>query len=141
MPRGPPAVGRRDGLVLPLGRLAARCFQTGARHAHRDRPEASEQLALAMAVPVARLHNRPAARTSFDKPRPFIPVPSKHGVEFRFQEFLNEAANAGSQPSFQGIEPIVPKEKRSFGCLRRRLYGICFHGVISIGATTPIWFE
>jgi hypothetical protein len=51
-----------------------------------------------------------------------------------------EAANAGPHPSFQGIEPIVPKEKRSFGCLRRRLYGIRLHGVISIDALTPIRF-
>jgi hypothetical protein len=51
--------------------------------------------------------------------------------------FATEAANPGPHPGFQGIEPIVPKEKRSFGCIRRRLYGIRFHGVISIGALTP----
>jgi hypothetical protein len=95
---------------------------------HRHRPEGSHQLALTMAVPMASPHNRPAA---LGNPRPFIPVSPKRGVEFRFQEFLDEAANAGPHPSFQGIEPIVPKEKRSFGCLRRRLYGIRFHGVIS----------
>jgi hypothetical protein len=94
-----------------------------------------------MAVPVAIPYNRPAADAGLGKPRPFIPVPPKRGVEFRFQEFLNEAANAGSHPGFQGIEPIVPKEKRCFGCIRRRLHGIRFHGVISIGATTPIRFE
>jgi hypothetical protein len=93
-----------------------------------------------MAVPVARLHNRLTACASFGKPRPLIPVSTKRHVEFRFQEFLDEAANAGPHPGFQGIEPIVPKEKRSFGCLHRRLYGIHFHGVISVGALTPIRF-
>jgi hypothetical protein len=52
-----------------------------------------------------------------------------------------EAANAGPHPSFQRIEPIVPKEKRSFGRFRRRFCDIRFHGVISIGAPTPIRFE
>src|SRR3984893_3271873 len=83
-------------------------------------------------------HNRPAAYAGLGKPRPFIPVPPQRNVEFRFQEFLDEAANAGPHPGFQGIEPIVPKEKCSFGRVRRRFCGIRFHGVISIGATTPI---
>ncbi len=47
-------------------------------------------------------------------------------------------ANAGPHPGFQGIAPIVAKEKRSFGRFRRRFCGIRFPGVISIGATTPI---
>jgi hypothetical protein len=94
-----------------------------------------------MAVPVASPYNRPGADAGLGKPRPFIPVPPKRGVEFRFQKFLDEAANAAPHPGFQGIEPIVPKEKRPFGCIRRRLYGIRFHGVISIGALTPIRFE
>jgi hypothetical protein len=93
-----------------------------------------------MAVPMASPHTRPAACAGLGKPRPFIPVSPKHGVEFRFQEFLDEAANAGPHPSFQGIEPIVPNEKRSFGRFRRRVCGIRFHGVISIGALTPIRF-
>src|ERR1019366_1310283 len=78
---------------------------------------------------------------SFGKPRPLISVSPKRRLQFRFQEFFDEAANAGPHPGFQGIEPIVPKEKRSFGCLRRRFYGIRFHDVISIGAQTPIRFE
>jgi hypothetical protein len=82
---------------------------------HRHRPEGSHQLALTMAVPMASPHNRPAALGK----RPFIPVSPKRGAEFRFQEFLDEAANAGPHPGFQGIEPIVPKEKRSFGCRQR----------------------
>src|SRR5476651_2063596 len=49
---------RWNGPVLPLGRLAIRCFQTGSRHAHRDRTEASHKLALAMTVPVTGRHNR-----------------------------------------------------------------------------------
>jgi hypothetical protein len=132
-----PLVGR-NGRVFPLGRLALGCFQTGARDTDRHRPEGPHELAVAMAVPMASPHNRPAACAGFAKPRPFIPVPPKRSVEFRFQEFLDEAANAGPNPRFQGIEPIVPKEKRSFGCIRRRLCGIRFHGVISIGASTPI---
>jgi hypothetical protein len=115
-------------------------FQTGSRDTNRHRPEGSHQLALAMAVPVASPHNRAAAYAGFAKPRPFITVPPKRSVEFRFQEFLDEAANAVPHPSFQGIEPIVPKEKRSFGRLRRRICDIRFHGVISIGALTPILF-
>jgi hypothetical protein len=91
-----------------------------------------------MAVPVASPHDRAAAYAGLGKPRPLIPVPPQRNVEFRFQEFLDEAANAGPHPGFQGIEPIVPKEKRSFGRVRRRFCGIRFHGVISIGATTPI---
>src|SRR6202043_2595166 len=131
----------RNGRVFPLDRLALRCFQTGSRDADRRWPEGSHQLALAMAVPVASPHKRPAAHARFGKPRPFIPVPPKRNVEFRFQEFLDEAANAGPHPGFQGIEPIVPKKKRSFSRFRCSFYGIRFHGVISIGAPTPIRFE
>ena len=69
--------------------------------------QGSDQLALAMAVPMASPHNRPAAYAGLGKPRPFIPVPPKRGVEFRFQEFLDEAANAGPHLGFR-IEPIVP---------------------------------
>jgi hypothetical protein len=94
-----------------------------------------------MAVPVASLYNRPGADAGLGKPRPFIPVPPKRGIEFRFQKFLDEAANAAPHPGFQGIEPIVPKEKRPFGCTRWPIYGIRFHGVISTGALTPIRFE
>jgi hypothetical protein len=94
-----------------------------------------------MAVPVAGPPNRAAACACFGGPRPFIPVPPKRSVEFRFHEFLDEAANAGPHPGFQGIEPIVPKKKRSFGRFSRRFYGIRFHGVISNGAPTPIRFE
>jgi hypothetical protein len=93
-----------------------------------------------MAMPVASPSHRSAAYDRFGKPRPLIPIPPQRSVEFRFQEVLNEAANAGPHPSFQGIEPIVPKEKRSFGSCRRRICDIRFHGVISIGALTPILF-
>jgi hypothetical protein len=94
--------------------------------------EGSHQLALAMAVPMTSPLNRSAAYAGFAKPRPFITVTPKRGVEFRFQEFFDEAANAGPHPGFQGIEPIVPKKKRPFGRFSRRFYGIHFHGVISI---------
>src|ERR1700716_272126 len=135
-----PLVGG-NGRVLPLDRLAGRCFPTGSGDTDRHRPEGSDQLALAMAVPMASPHNRAAAYAGLAKPRPFIAVPPKRSVEFLFQEFLDEAANAGPNPGFQGIEPIAPKKKRSFGRFSRRFYGIRFHGVISIGASTPIRFE
>ena len=44
-----------------------------------------------------------------------------------------EAANASPHPGFRRIEPIIPKERRSFGCFRRRFRGIRFHGGISLG--------
>jgi hypothetical protein len=62
-------------------------------------------------------------------------------VAFRFQEVLGETANAGPHPGFQRIEPILPKKKRSFGRFLCRFCGIRFHGVISLGAPTPIRFE
>jgi hypothetical protein len=94
-----------------------------------------------MTVPITRPFYRPAAAAGLGKARPFIPVPPKRSIEFRFQEFLDEAANTGPHPGFQGIEPIVPKKKRSFSRFRCSFYGIRFHGVISIGAPTPIRFE
>jgi len=111
-----------------------------SRDTNCHRPEGSHQLALAMAMPMASPHNRSATYAGLGKPRPFISVPPKCSVEFRFQEFLDEAANAGPHPGFQGVEPIVLKKKRSFGRLLPRFYGIRFHGVISIGAPTPILF-
>jgi hypothetical protein len=94
-----------------------------------------------MAVSVASSYDRLAAGPGLGKLRPFVPIPPKRGGEFRFQKFLDEAANAAPHPRFQWIEPIVPKEKRSFGCICRLLYAIRFHGVISIGALTPIRVE
>src|SRR5271166_4429901 len=88
-----------------------------------------------------RSRYRTAPYAGLGKPSPFIPVPPKRGVEFRFQKLLDEAANAAPHSGFQGIEPIVPKEKRPFGCIRSPLYGIRFHGVVSIGALTSIQFE
>jgi hypothetical protein len=80
----------------------------------RPRPKGSYQLALAMPVPMASSHNRPVAYTSLDKPRPLIHVTPKRSIEFHFQEFFDEAANAGPLPDFQRIELIVAKKKRSF---------------------------
>jgi hypothetical protein len=71
--------------------------------------EGSHQLALAMAVPMASPRNRAAAYAGFAKPRPLITVPPQRSVEFCFQEFLDEAANAGPHPGFQGIKPIQGK--------------------------------
>jgi len=97
-------------------------------------------MTIAMAMPVASPCHRSAAYDRFGKPRSLITVPPQRNVEFRFHEVLDEAANAGPHPSFQGIEPIVPKEKRSFRRFRRRICDIRFHGVISIGALTPILY-
>ena len=44
------------------------------------------------------------------------------------------------KPRMRVRTPDYPKEKRSFGRFRRRFCGIRFHGVISIGVTTPIRF-
>ena len=128
----------RNGRVLPLDRFAARCVQAGTRDTDSHRPEGSHQLTLAMAVPVASPSRQLAALSN---PRPFIPVPPKRSIQFRFQDPLNEAANAGPHPSFQRIEPIVPNKKRSLRRFPRYPCDIPFHGVISIGAPTPIRFE
>jgi hypothetical protein len=64
-----------------------------------------------MAVPVASPDKRPAAYARFGKPRPFIPVPPKRSVEFRFQEYLDEAANAGPHPGFPRDRTNRPQEK------------------------------
>ncbi len=54
---------------------------------------------------------------------------------------ISREGHAGPHPGFQDIEPIVLKENRSFGRFRRRFSDSRFHGVISIGAPTPIRFE
>ena len=72
-----------------------------------------------MAVPVASPSRQLAALSN---PRPFIPVPPKRSIQFRFRDPLNKAANAGPHPSFQRIEPIVPKKKRSFRRFPRNLW-------------------
>src|SRR6202023_3570811 len=90
---------------------ADRVLPHGVAKQSRKRPA---HPARAMTVPITRPFYRPAAAAGLGKARPFIPVPPKRSIEFRFQEFLDEAANAGPHPGFQGIEPIVPKKKRSF---------------------------
>jgi len=59
-------------------------------------------------------------------------------VEFGFQKFLYEAANARSHPIFQGIKPIVAEKMLVLGGAGRRLRAIHRHGVISAGALTPV---
>src|SRR5208283_1691447 len=87
-----PLVGR-NGRVPPLVRLAVLSIQTGARDTDH-RPECSHHLSLAMAVLVASPYNRSASDAGLGKLSPFIAVPPKRDVGFRFQEFLDEAANA-----------------------------------------------
>jgi len=105
-----PLVGR-NGRVLPLDRLAVRCFQAGSRDTDRHRPKGSHQLALTMAVPVASPYNRPAAYAGLGQARPFISGPRPSAA-------LSSASRSSSMkprmrvrtPGFQGIEPIVPKK-------------------------------
>jgi hypothetical protein len=79
-----------------------------------------------------------SARIAAGHPRPLIPIPSKGGVEFGFQKLLDEAANARAHPTFQRIEPIIAKKMLAFRGEDRWLCAICCHGVISVGALTPI---
>ena len=60
--------------------------------------------------------------------------PRQRRIEF-FDHRLDEAAHLRSQACLDRIKPIV--EKLLIGDITRRLRGICFHGVISIGAPTP----
>lgn len=77
-------------------------------------------------------------RVAVAHPRPFVSIPSQGGVEFRFKKLLNEAANARANPSFQRIEPIIAKKMLLFREANRWLCAIYCHGVISVGALTPI---
>ena len=70
--------------------------------------------------------------------RPLIPIPAQGGGELGFKKLFDEAANARAHPSFQGIEPIIAKKMLAFRRADRRLCAICCHGVISVGALTPI---
>jgi hypothetical protein len=77
-------------------------------------------------------------RIAVARPRSFISIPSQSGVEFGFEQLLDEAANARAHPGFQGIEPIIAEKMFAFGGTNRGLCAIHCHGVISIGALTPI---
>jgi hypothetical protein len=83
---------------------------------------------------------KPYDRIAAARPRPFIPIPSQGGVEFGFEKLLDEAANARAHPSFRGIEPIIAKKMFAIGGADRWLCAIHSHGVISVGALTPILF-
>ncbi len=72
---------------------------------------------------------------SFGRPRPAIPVsPSATSSS------ASRSSSIKPQMRVRAPEPTVPKEKRCYGCLLRRLYGIHLRGVISVGALTPIRF-
>jgi hypothetical protein len=64
--------------------------------------------------------------------------PRQRRIEFFFAHRLDETAHCHAQACRDRIKPIV--EKLLIGDIARRLRGICFHGVISIGAQTPIRF-
>ena len=64
--------------------------------------------------------------------------PSQSGVEFGFEKLFYEAANARPHPIFQGIEPIIAEKLFAFGGAWGGHCAIRRHGVISVGALTPI---
>src|ERR1700727_2917151 len=77
-------------------------------------------------------------RIAVTHPWPLIPIRAQGGGEFGFKKLFDEAANARAHPSFQGIEPIIAKKMLACRPADRRLCAICCHGVISVGALTPI---
>ena len=70
--------------------------------------------------------------------RSFVARPPQRGVEFGLQKLLYEAANARANPAFQGIEPIIAQKMIVSGGACGSLRAISRHGVISVGALTPI---
>ena len=90
-----------------------------------------------MTMPMAdNRHSRIIRRRQL-QPSP-VARPRQRRIEFFLDHRLNEAAHLRSQTCLDRIEPIV--EKFFFGRVVRRLRGISLHGVISIGAETPIRF-
>jgi hypothetical protein len=87
---------------------------------------------------VTRADNALGRIVAAHHPRPFIPIPPQGGVEFGFEKLFNEAANARAHPSFQRVEPIIAEKMFTLGRADHRLCAIHGHGVISIGALTPI---
>src|SRR3954449_4971723 len=86
--------------------------------------------------------DRALARRVADRPGTFVARLSQCGVEFGFQKLFDKPANAGPHPAFQGIEPIIAEKMLTFrgacrgACCRPR--AIRCHGVISVGALTPV---
>jgi hypothetical protein len=81
---------------------------------------------------------RSLGRLVADTPGAFVSRPSERGVEFGFEKLLYEATNARPNPIFQGIEPIIAQKMLTFRGACRRPCAIRCHGVISVGALTPI---
>ena len=81
---------------------------------------------------------RPPWETRRRHPRGVRIAPSQRGVEFGFEKLLYEATNARPNPIFQGIEPIIAQKMLTFRGACRRPCAIRCHGVISVGALTPI---
>jgi hypothetical protein len=67
-------------------------------------------------------------------------IPPEGGVDLCFEKLFDEAANACANPSFQGIKPIIAEKMLAFAGANCRRCAIPCHGVISIGALTPILF-
>jgi hypothetical protein len=89
-------------------------------------------------MPVPRADAAPCATLAVNATA-LISRPPQRGVEFGFQKLLDEAADARPYPVFQRIEPIIAQKMPVLDGAGGRLYAIPCHGVISIGALTPIW--
>jgi hypothetical protein len=63
---------------------------------------------------------------------------AQRSVEFGFKWVLAEAANARPHALFQGIEPVVEKKMLAFRGDETGPRAIRCHGVISVGALTPV---
>src|SRR5256886_9086495 len=119
----------------PFGGLAVGTKDPGAGNGDRRRSKCAGQRACPPAMPVTgdrcplilsrRPGTAPVARTG------------KCRLQFFLDHRLDEAAHFCPQFRLDRIEPIVEKP---FGYFGRCLRGISFHGVISIGARTAIFF-
>ena len=72
------------------------------------------------------------------KPATLVSRPSQRRAEFGLKQFLNKAPNARPHPTFQRIAPIVAEKTLLLRGANRRLRAIHRHGVISVGALTPV---
>jgi len=69
---------------------------------------------------------------------PAVAWPRQRHLQLLFNHRLDKARHLGAQDLLDRIESIV--EKSFVGHIARRLHGITFHGVISIGVLMPILF-
>ena len=72
------------------------------------------------------------------RPPPIARPPRKRRLQFFFDQRFDKAPHLPAKRRLDRVEPIV--EKPCVGRIGRRLRAIPLHGVISIGAPTPILF-